>query len=53
LLFQENEWFMVRLPDDRLAWGHQSLFRDQKSRADSREPKPKQVVEKPAHTEPS
>jgi membrane peptidoglycan carboxypeptidase/uncharacterized protein YgiM (DUF1202 family) len=53
LLFQENEWFMVRLPDDRLAWGHQSLFRDQESPADSREPKPKQVVEKPTNSEPS
>jgi uncharacterized protein YgiM (DUF1202 family) len=48
LLFQENEWFVVRLPDDRLAWAHQSLFRGQERRADSREPEPKQVVEKTA-----
>ncbi len=53
LLFQENEWYMVRLPDDRLAWGHQSLFRDLESHADSGNPKPKQVVEKTTHTEPS
>jgi len=53
LLFHEDEWYMVRLPGDRLAWGHQSLFRDEDGRPDAVGPEPKQVVEKPANTEQS
>jgi uncharacterized protein YgiM (DUF1202 family) len=49
LLLQENDWYMVRLPDDRLAWGHQSLFRNETNPPESMEPK--QVAEKPVNAE--
>ena len=49
LLLQENDWYMVRLPDDRLAWGYQSLFRSETNPPESMEPN--QVAEKPMNAE--
>jgi len=37
LLFKEDEWYRVRLPGDRFAWAHQSLFRDGRNEFDDPE----------------
>ncbi len=53
LLFREDEWYMVRLPGDRLAWGHRSLFEEERGRPELPEPTPRQIVGKSVYKEPS